>query len=138
MNSINKIIETINHDILLHENLREIVLEEYNCFIEDDFDNLPEKGRDRILLEREIEKTNNSIVDMLSNPDIDAENTDVKSIEKVTLLVKTLREKIKVTMSIVEKSVAFMEKEKFKAGKQLRSFDKKSKMINSYAIYDNA
>ncbi|MFC1541269.1 hypothetical protein ACFL50_02330 [Candidatus Latescibacterota bacterium] len=138
MVSIEKIIETINHDIQLHENLYEMIFEEYNCFKEGEFDNLPEKGRDRILLEREIEKTNNTIVDMLSTPDIKSEKTDEKNIEKVTRLIQTLREKIKETMSIVEKSVAYMEKEKFDAGKQLRSFDKKRKLINSYAIYDNA
>jgi|GEM_PF-4025221 hypothetical protein len=138
MNSINKIIETINNDIHLHENLSKLVLDEYNCFKEDDLESLPEKGRNRILLEREIEKTNSSIVDMLSNPEIDTENTDEKGVEKVSLMVQALREKITETMSIVEKSVAFMEKERISAGRQLRSFDKKRKMINSYTVYDNA
>ena len=138
MNSIDKIIETINNNIHLHEDLGKIILEEYHCFKEEDIDSLPEKGRQRVLLEREIEKANNSIVDMLSNPDIEAETTDEQGVEKVSLLIHTLREKIKETMSIVEKSVAYMEQEKKQAGGQLRSFDKKRKLINTYAVYDNA
>ncbi len=138
MNSAKKIIEIINTDILLHEKLGKLVLEEYNSFKDDNFESLPEKGRDRILLEREIEKTNNILIDILSNADVGHGNTDTQSVENVSQLIETLREKIKETMSIVEKSVTFMEEQKKIAEKDLKSYDKKKKKINAYAVYSNA
>ena len=138
MNSVDKIIETINNDIHLHESLGKLVLEEYNCFKADDFESLPEKGRDRILLEREIEKTNNSIIEMLSNPDVGQGSADAQSVEKVSQLIQTLREKIEETMSIVEKSVTFMENQKILAAKELKSYDNKKKMISGFDCQSTA
>jgi len=138
MSSITEIIETINHDIHLHEKLCEMVIEEHICFKEDDLGSLAEKNRKRLIIEREIENTNNSIVTLFSKSDVDSENIVVESIEEIPLLMNKLRESIKDTMNVVEETVASMEKEKDKTAVQLTTLNNNRKAISSYAIYGNS
>ncbi len=138
MSSITEIIETINHDIHLHEKLREMVIEEHKCFKEDDPGRLAEKNKKRLIIEREIESVNNSIVTLFSKSNVDSENMIMESIEEVPFLMNKLRESIKDTMNVVEETVASMVKEKDKTTMQLKTLDKNRKAISSYAIYENS
>jgi len=137
MSSIQEIIETINHDIYLHEKLREIVIEEHRCFEEDDPDCLAEKNRKRLIIEKEIENANNSIANMFLKSNVDSEDEDVESIKELSLLMSKLRESIKDTMCAVEEMVASLEKKKDKTAIQLKTLNKNRKAISSYAIYGN-
>lgn len=138
MSSITEIIETINHDIHLHEKLREMVIEEHKCFKEDDLGCLAEKNKKRLIIEREIENANNSIVTLFSKSNVDSEDEDVESIKELSLLMNKLRESIKDTMNVVEETVASMEKEKDKTTIQLKTLNNNRKAVSSYAIYENS
>ena len=135
MSSITEIIETINHDIHLHEKLREMVIEEHKCLKEDDLGCLAEKNRKRLIIEREIESVNNSIVTLFSKSNVDSEDEDV---EDIPFLMNKLRENIKDTMNVIEETVASMEKEKDETTMQLKTLDNNRKAISSYAIYENS
>jgi len=138
MSSITEIIETINHDIHLHEKLREMVIEEHKCFKEDDLGYLAEKNKKRLIIEREIENANNSIVTLFSKSNVDSEDEDVESLKELSLLMNKLREIIKDTMNVVEETVASMEKEKDKTTIQLKTLNNNRKAVSSYAIYENS
>ena len=138
MSSITEIIETINHDIHLHEKLREMVIEEHKCLKEDDLDCLAEKNKKRLIIEREIENANNSIVTLFSKSNVDSEDEDVESLKELSLFMSKLRESIKDTMNVVEETVASMEKEKDKTTIQLKTLNNNRKAISSYAIYENS
>ncbi len=138
MSSITEIIETINHDIHLHEKLREMVIEEHKCLKEDDLGCLAEKNRKRLIIEREIENANNSIVTLFSKSNVDSEDEDVESLKELSLLMNKLRENIKVTMNVVEETVASMVKEKDETTMQLKTLNNNRKAISSYAIYENS
>ena len=138
MSSITEIIETINHDIHLHEKLREMVIEEHKCFKEDDLGCLAEKNKKRLIIEREIENANNSIVTLFSKSNVDSEDEDVESLKELSLLMNKLREIIKDTMNVVEETVASMEKEKDKTTIQLKTLNNNRKAVSSYAIYENS
>ena len=138
MSSITEIIETINHDIHLHEKLREMVIEEHKCLKEDDLGCLAEKNRKRLIIEREIENANNSIVTLFSKSNVDSEDMVMESIEDIPFLMNKLRENIKVTMNVVEETVASMVKEKDETTMQLKTLNNNRKAISSYAIYENS
>ena len=92
----------------------------------------------RLIIQREIENANNSIVTLFSKSNIDSKNMVMKGIEEVSLLMNKLRESIKDTMNVVEKIVASMEKENDKTTLQLKTLDKNRKAISSYAVYGNS
>ena len=135
MFSIPKVLETILYNINLHEQLREIVIEECKCFEENRLDCLAEKNRDRVKLEKEIENTNNVIVTMLPKFNV-VKNVDAESVEEVKQLMDKLRDSIKYTMNIVEETVTNIKSKKDKTFKQLKTLKKGKKAINSYAIYE--
>ena len=135
MFSIPKVLETILYNINLHEQLREVVIEECKCFEENRLDCLAEKNRDRVKLEKEIENTNNVIVTMLSKFNV-VKNVDEKSVEEVKQLMDKLRDSIKYTMTIVEETVTNIKNKKDETFKQLKTLKKGKKAINSYAIYE--
>ena len=136
MSSIQKIIETIHHDIYLHEKLREMFFEEHRCFKEDDLGCLAEKNRKRLIIEKEIENANNSIAHLFSKSTVYSEDEDVESIKELSLLVSKLRKSIKDTMCAVEEMVTSLEKQKDKTAMQLKTLNNNRKAISSYAIYD--
>ena len=136
MFSITEILETIRHDIHLHEKLREMVIEEHRCFEEDNLDCLTEKNRNRVKLEKEIKNSNKAIVTMLSKSNVDSKDVDAESLEKVTLLVNKLRESIKYNMSVVEEAVENIENKKDETVKHLKTLKKGKIAINSYARYE--
>jgi len=135
MFSIPKVLETILYNINLHEQLREVVIEECKCFEENRLDCLAEKNRDRVKLEKEIENTNNVIVTMFSKFNV-VKNVDEKSVEEVKQLMDKLRDSIKYTMTIVEETVTNIKNKKDETFKQLKTLKKGKKAINSYAVYE--
>ncbi|MFC1561139.1 hypothetical protein ACFL4V_01535 [Candidatus Latescibacterota bacterium] len=112
-----------------------MVIEEHRCFKEDDLGCIAEKNRKRLIIEREIENTNNFIVNLFSKSNIDSKDMEVESIEELSLFMNKLRESIKYTMNVVEETVASMEKEKDKTAIQLKTLNKNRNAISSYAIY---
>ena len=90
MSSITKIIETINHDIHLHEKLREMVIEEHKCFKEDDLGCLAEKNKKRLIIEREIENANNESIKDTMNVVEETVASMEKEKDKTTIQLKTL------------------------------------------------
>ncbi len=126
-----EVIETIQHDIHLHEKLRELIIEELTCLEEDSLDCLVEKNRNRQKLEKEIKDTNKVIISLISKSNVDSKDVDIKK-EEVYLLMDELRESIKRTKNVVEEVIANIENKKEKNIKHQKTLKKGKMALNFY------
>ena len=135
MKSAKEIIEIINYDIKLHKKLRSYVVEEKNCIKNDSLEYSPEAIDKRKQLEQEIEQINNKVFSMISSAGENSYRYDEENWKKVTMLMNTLRENIQNTLSIVEKTINTVKKEKEVAARKIKKLRKNKNAMSSYSSY---
>ena len=135
MDSFTEIAKTIRHDIDLHRQLREIVVEDSKNIEEDDLDLVNRRLRDREELEKEIENINRSIVNLFLVSDVNSKDVNIERKKEVVILMNSLRETVKETINIVNKAVVSIKKDKKETSMQLKKLNMGRKALSSYARY---
>lgn len=136
MHSVTDSIETIQHDIQLHEKLHDLVIEERNYRERNMQDCADETADRRKKIQDEIEQLNTSIVSMFPLTDnVFIEISEENRIHLAELLNK-LRKSILNTTIIIEETMKSVKKEKDKTARQLQTLKKSKKAINSYLKYE--
>ena len=135
MDFVTEITETIRHDIDLHQRLSEMVAEDNWKVRDDTLDFVDKRHKNRAELEKEIEDTNRSIVNLFLISDIASEDVSSERKKEVVMLMNALRETIKETLEIVNKAVVYLKKDKTETSIQLKKVNMGRKALSSYARY---
>ena len=135
MDFVTEITETIRHDINLHKRLSEMVVEDNWKVRDDTLDFVDERHKNRAELEKEIEDTNRSIVNLFLMSDIASEDTSSERKKEIVMLMNALLKTIKETLELVNKAVVCLSKDKSETSIQLKKVNMGRKALSSYARY---
>ncbi len=135
MDSFIEIADTIRHNIDLHRRLSEMVVEDSRNMTEDNHSLFNRRLRDRTELEKEIETINRSIINLFLVSDVNSGDTTIERKKEIVILMNLLRETIKETINIVDKTVLYIKKDKTETSMQLKKMNLGRKALSSYARY---
>ena len=130
---VDKIKKAVQRDIMLHNRLQNLVLKERHLFGKNRLEDIETINKQRILVEREIDSTNETIKTLIGVFVDGGFTVEPEQKQKIFLLINNLHKSIRDSMKTIEDTGMALHTMKNKTAQKLRSFGKRKEAINSYA-----
>ena len=129
---VDKIKKAVQRDIMLHDTLKNLVLKERHLFGKNRLDDIEAINKQRILVEREIESTNETIKTLVGVFVDGGFTVEPEQKKNIFLLMNNLHKSIRESIKTIEETGKVFKNIKYKTAQKLRSFGKRREAINSY------